>query len=193
IQSFYDRHLDRYRIEDADAADATDGSGDEETSEGEETSGDEEANAGDGADAEGADGTDAAAEEETERYRELAEVRGDIEKELLATRLVNLAVGEYNEKKVAREREKAAEDAAQDQDPIEESGDAASEEEAAEPDLLQEIAERFGLEVVDFGEPMLLEGIADLDRIGGEDLESVRFLPEGGVRPRHPTDDVPFA
>ncbi len=174
VETFYDSHLDRYLVEEDDAA------SDENESEEGESSDDE--------DEEGDEGADE--EEDVESYRDLDEVRPEIEKEILATRLINTAVGEYNTLKFERDR-KEAEEAADDSNESDESND---ESEAADDgDLLDEIAEKYGLERVDFGAPILLEGIAELDRIGGKDLESVRFLPEGGVRPRHPTDDIPYA
>lgn len=181
IQSFYDANLDRYLIEDES---------EEDESEEDESAEDESAE-----DETDEDETDED-EDDFESYRELADVRAEIEKELIATRLINAAVGEYNNLKFERDRKKAA-DAAKPAEPDangeDEGGETEEGDEAsADEDLLALVAAKFGLEIVDFGEPMLLEAIKGLDRIGGADLESVRFLPEGGVRARHMNEDVRF-
>ncbi|MFH0944364.1 MAG: SurA N-terminal domain-containing protein [Planctomycetota bacterium] len=197
IKSFYDANLHRYEVAEEEAGGGEEGAepaGDEPA--GDEVSGDEPS---------GGEADDAG-----HKHCPLEEVRESIEKELLLGRVITEAMTNYGEMKAAREKasleqekqleeEKKAEAAkaaaAEGEKPEGEAAEGEEEKpvEKAEGDLLAIIAEKYGMELVDFGEPVVLEEIEKLDRIGSALLPGlVQYLPEGNVIPRGPTAETPY-
>lgn len=174
LKNAYSVDPHRFEIEDDGAEDPADADGTDE----------------DGTDE---DETDEDETDEAHRHRPLEEVKDLLEKEILVGRIVNKASNEYNVARVERERGKQTEDQAG-EDPQGEPGEdeKPAGPEPEEEDLLAKMADRYGLELVDFGEPVTAEEIAGLDRIGSEELQrSVVYLSEGNVIPRAPTPDRP--
>ena len=209
IKRFYDGNIHRFEMTEEESA----GGDDDAEDGGEEPAGDEPA----GDEATGDEPvTDEPSDEhavgDEHKHRPLEEVRDLIEKELLLGRVINEAMTNYREMKEARdkaatEEEKKLEEekkaaAAKPADTAEgeaSEGEAAQAEGADKPaekvkeDLFAIIAEKYGMERVDFGEPMVLEEIKNLERIGSELLPNlVRYLPEGNVIPRPPTAETPY-
>ncbi len=212
VQRFYENNREqRYRVEsDDEDGDAGESSEDDEGDDGEgegDDDGEEESESEE--DEEDEDGAD--------EYRPLDEVRDEIVRELLVTRVINQAITDYRELQAAQIRKKAEEELkkneeenkteeekkGEDESSVAEDGESAREEpvEPAEPsepaekeeDILKTVAGKYGLEYVDFGEPILLEEVKGLERIGNDMLEStVRFLQEGYAHPRFPTADLHY-
>jgi len=176
ISSFYERNLDRWLIKKDEATDEADP---ENATEVDEPSDDEESDDEESDDEEADDVVD---------YRELEDVRGEIEKELLAGRVVNTATGEYNSEKFARDTKKQAEETTD--ETTDENGEPKADPPAdEETDLLVDIATKYGLNIVDYGDPVVLADLESLDGIGGPDLATIQSLSLDGVRPCHPTPD----
>lgn len=171
LQSTYQRVKDyRFKTTEDAAGDGSPGDG----SDG-EGAGDD--GAGDGSEADGAG--DAA--ESADPYRPLDEVKDEVERLELASRVLAEARLDFNTR-VGQQRTLQAQKDAQ--------GDEVPEgEEPIEVPTMQSIvdavAEKFSLRQVDFPDAVSVEGVKDLPEIGAEDLGSIlRFLRTGEIRMR---------
>ena len=214
VQSYYDDQIDRFQLdeEQEDAESSTDENGDPNGT-GDSTE-DNTEEPTDEAEDEHAGHNHAPGEHPEEpEFRPLAEVRELIEKEILVSRVVNVAMINHRELQQAREKAeaekevkreaaleaaKAAKAAAAEGGESEtaEADPAAGEVEGPEPepeDLFKTIADKYGLELVDFGEPMDIGAVEQLDRIGSSEIINlVRYQTEGNVVPMGPTAEVAY-
>jgi hypothetical protein len=186
IEEFYDDNEDRFQRPVAKAEPPKEG----EVKEGETKPADS--------------GTDDEDEDEETETIPLVEVKDQIKTEILIERVINAAATAYRDAlRVEREAaaKKALDEAMNKQDPADPNkpaDPAKTEPEAPKVDQLEKVAKDFGLELVTYADPVELDALGKLDRIGGgeeegSDLEPfVRGLANGDITTRAPSSKVPY-